>query len=73
MIIGTETIQQVTEHYIVQNEENEGRGEENAELLINYDNIDIAEKQNILEKMRKKTSQTTKIYKNDGARLKADI
>ena len=77
MIIGTETIQQVTEHYIVQNEENEGRGEENAELLINYDNIDIAEKQNILEKivkiMRKKTSQTTKIYKNDRARLKADI
>ena len=77
MIIGTETIQQVTEHYIVQNEENEGRGEENAELLINYDNIDIAEKQNILEKivkiMIKKTSQTTKIYKNDRARLKADI
>ena len=28
-----------------------GRGEENAELLINYNNIDTVEKQNILEKI----------------------
>ena len=28
-----------------------GRGEENAELLINYNNIDTVEEQNILEKI----------------------
>ena len=42
---GTEPIQQkVTEQHIVQNEEDKGRGEENSELLINYDNIDTVEK-----------------------------
>ena len=44
-------MQQVTEQHIAQNEEDEGRGEENAELLINYDNIDTVEKQNKLEKI----------------------
>ena len=48
---GTEPIQQVTEQYIAQNEVDEGRGDENAELLINYNNIDTVEKQNILEKL----------------------
>ena len=48
---GTEPIQKVTEQNIAQNEEDEGRGEENSELLINYDNIDIVEKQTILEKI----------------------
>ena len=47
----TEPIQNVTEQNIAQNEEDEGRGEENAELLINYDNIDTVEKQTILEKI----------------------
>ena len=47
----TEPIQQVTEQYIAQNEVDEGRGDENAELLINYNNIDTVEKQNILEKL----------------------
>ena len=32
----TEPIWQVTEQHIAQNEEDEGRGEENAELLMNY-------------------------------------
>ena len=41
----------MTEQNIAQNEEDEGRGEENAELLINYDNIDTVEKQTILEKI----------------------
>ena len=41
----------MTEQHIAQNEEDEGRGEENSELLINYDNIDTVEKQNILEKI----------------------
>ena len=31
-------MQQVTEQSFAQNEEEEVRGEENAELLINYDN-----------------------------------
>ena len=44
-------MQQVTEQHIAQNEEDEGRGEENAELLIIYDNIDTVEKQNKLEKI----------------------
>ena len=48
---GTEPIQKVTGQHIAQNEEDEGRGEENSELLINYDNIDTAEKQTILEKI----------------------
>ena len=52
MIIGsgTEPIQQVAEQHIAQNEDDEGRGEENAQLLINYDNTDTVKKQNILEK-----------------------
>ena len=41
----------MTEQHIAQNEEDEGRGEENSELLINYDNIDTIEKQTILEKI----------------------
>ena len=48
---GTETIQKGTEQYIAQNEEDEGRGEENSELLTNYDNTDTVEKQTILEKI----------------------
>ena len=52
MIIGsgTEPIQQVAEQHIAQNEDDERRGEENAQLLINYDNTDTVKKQNILEK-----------------------
>ena len=52
MIIGsgTEPIQQVAEQHIAQNEDDEGRGEENAQLLINYDNTDTVKKQNILQK-----------------------
>ena len=41
----------MTEQHIAQNEEDEGRGEENAELLMNYENIFTVEKQNILEKI----------------------
>ena len=41
----------MTEQHIAQNEEDEGRSEENSELLINYDNIDAVEKQIILEKI----------------------
>ena len=48
---GTESVQKVTGQHIVQNEEGNRRGEENSELLINYDNIDTVEKQNILEKI----------------------
>ena len=48
---GTEPIQKVTEQHIVQNEEDEGRREENSELLISYDNIDTVQKQTILEKI----------------------
>ena len=48
---GTEPLQKVTEQYIAQNEECDWRGEENSEILINYDNIDTLEKQTILEKI----------------------
>ena len=48
---GTEPIQQVTERHIAQDEKEKGRREENAELLINYDNIDTVEKQNVLGKI----------------------
>ena len=48
---GTGPIQQVTEQHIVQNKENERRGEENTELLISYDNFDAVEKQSIFEKI----------------------
>ena len=41
----------MTEQYIAQNEEYDWRGEENSEILINYDNIDTVEKQTILEKI----------------------
>ena len=41
----------MTGQHIAQNEEGEGRGEENSELLINYDNIDTAEKRTIPEKI----------------------
>ena len=37
------------EQNLAQNEEDEERGQENAELLINYDNTDTVEKQNMLE------------------------
>ena len=47
----TETIQQVTEQHIAQDEKDEGRGEENAELLINYNNIDTIEKKTYLKKL----------------------
>ena len=49
--IGTEPLQKVTEQYIAQNEEYDWRGEENSEILINYENIDTVEKQTILEKI----------------------
>ena len=55
---GTESMQQVTEQHIAQIEEDKGRDEENAKLLINYDNIDTVEKKNILEK-------TVELMKND--------
>ena len=51
-------MQQVTEQHIAQIEEDKGRDEENAKLLINYDNIDTVEKKNILEK-------TVELMKND--------
>ena len=41
----------MTEQYIAQNEEYDWRGEENSEILINYENIDTVEKQTILEKI----------------------
>ena len=41
----------MTEQHIVQNEEYQRKGEEHAEVLIYYDNIDTVEKQNILEKI----------------------
>ena len=47
---GTEPTQQVREWNIEQNDEDERKGQENAKLLINYDNIDSIEKQNILGK-----------------------
>ena len=60
---GTEPTQQVTQWHIAQDEEDKRTGDENAELLINYDNTDTVEKQNILGKIielkwRKVTSQT---------------
>ena len=48
---GTKPMQNVTEQHTAQNEEDEGRGEENSDLLKNYYNIDTAEKQTILEKI----------------------
>ena len=39
----------MTEQYITQNED-ALRGEENPQLLINYDKIDTVDKRNILEK-----------------------
>ena len=62
---GAEPIQMVTEQYIAQTEEDEGRGEENLELLINYDNIDTVEKQNILEKI-------VELMKKDNLRRRTD-
>ena len=47
---GTEPIQMAIEQHIAQNEEDKRRGEENPELLRNYDNIDTVEKQKILKK-----------------------
>ena len=47
----TRPIQHVTEEHIAQNEEDEGRGEENSELLMNYYNIDTVVTQYILEKI----------------------
>ena len=47
----TEPIQKGTEQHISQNEEEERRGEENSELLINYDNIDTVEKQTMIVKI----------------------
>ena len=41
----------MTEEHIAQNEEDEGRGEENSELLMNYYNIDTVVTQYILEKI----------------------
>ena len=41
----------MTERHIAQGEEDEERGEENGELLINNGNIEAAEKQNILKKL----------------------
>ena len=37
-------LQQVTEQNIAQNERDEGRDEENSELLISYDNIDTVDR-----------------------------
>ena len=57
-----------TEPNIAQNEEDEGRGEEKSELLINYDNIDTVEKQNILKKivelMKRQLAEPPKPKKN---------
>ena len=50
---GTEPIQRVTEKRFVQHEEDEGRGKEKPELLINYDNIDTVEKQNLKTYLKK--------------------
>ena len=44
-------MQKVTELHAAQNEEHEGRGVENSELLINCNNIDTVEKQIILEEI----------------------
>ena len=37
-------LQQVTEQNIAQNEKNEGKDEENSELLINYYNVDTVDR-----------------------------
>ena len=47
---GTEPIQTMIEQHIAQNEEDKRTGEENPELLRNYDNIDTVEKQKLLQK-----------------------
>ena len=47
----TEPILQVTEQHIAKNKEDEGRGEENVGLLINYNNIDKIEKKACLKKL----------------------
>ena len=65
----------MTEQHIAQNEEGEGRNVENAEPLLNYDNIDIVEKQNILEKIvelmkNDNLSNLNKLKKIDKVRLK---
>ena len=44
-------MQQVKERHIAQDEEDEVRGKENTELLINYHNNDTVEKQNIFSKI----------------------
>ena len=44
-------MQQVTEQHIAQDEVDKRRGEENAGLLINNDNIDTVQKQNIFGKI----------------------
>ena len=46
-------MQQVTEQHIAQDEVDKRRGEENAGLLINNDNIDTVQKQNIFGKIVK--------------------
>ena len=43
----------MTEHHIAHNEEDEGRGEENAELLINYDNVETTAKKTYMKKIVK--------------------
>ena len=57
-----------TEQNIAQNEEDEGRGEEKSELLINYDIIDTTDKQNILKKivelMKRQLAEPPKPKKN---------
>ena len=49
--LNNRSIQQVTGQYILQNQKDERRGEENSELLINCNNINTVEKQYILEKV----------------------
>ena len=75
---GSECIQQATEQHIAQNEEDTGRGKENSELLINYDNIDTVEKQNILEKIVELTKKNNlpnpqNLRRIDRVRLKQKI
>ena len=72
---GTEPIQQVTQQHIAQNEENEDRGEENTEILINYVNINTVEKQNIVEKIveqmkKNNLPNTQNLTRIDRVRLK---
>ena len=71
----TEPLQKVAGQDIAQNDEDEGRGEGNSELLINYDNINTVEKQTILEKivelMKKDNLQNRQNLKQiDRVRLK---